>query len=303
MLLEDLVAALRGAVANGDVPDHAWYLDGVHCDGVTAGMSHSVWRVDDGDTQRCVKLYRSTVNDPDRREYQALCHIAAHCPDRAPTPIAHFPAPVLPAVVTQWAPGVPLDDRPLTLDEITALTDCLATIHDLDTSAVPPAVTSPPLVAVSGVRAMLTDLSTDDPIVEQALHEATAWTGSRDAELIAQLPVSSWGRGDPNLENVLVDPSGHALVVDLEMAGVTNVTFEVADMIEHLRSHRVAWQAWAPLIDRLIPAKDRPVFAACRRLQSTYWLAMLIGNPRARQINGTKRQTVQAERVLTILSA
>jgi hypothetical protein len=34
-----------------------------------------------------------------------------------------------------------------------------------------------------------------------------------------------------------------------------------------------------------------------------WWLAMLIGNPRAREINGTERQAVQAERVLTILSA
>lgn len=239
VLMEDLVAALREAVANGDVPDHPWYLDGVRCD-VVAGGTHSVWRVEDGDTRRCVKLYTSTVNDPDWREYQALCLVAAHCPDRAPTPIAHVPAPVLPAVVTEWTPGIPLNDRPLTPDEITALTDCLVTIHDLDTTAVPPAATSPPWLAVSGVRAMLTDLSTDDPIVERAVHEATAWIGCRDAERIAQLQCSSWGRGDPNLENVLVDSSGHALVVDLEMAGVTNVTLEVADMIEHRA--RTAWR-------------------------------------------------------------
>jgi Ser/Thr protein kinase RdoA (MazF antagonist) len=300
VLLEDLVAALRGVVASGDVPDRVLYLDGARCDVVAAG-SHSVWRVEDGDERRCVKLYRSTADDPDRREYQALCLIAGQCRDRAPTPIAHFPAPVLPAVVTEWTPGVGLNDRPLTPDEITALTDCLATIHDLDTADVP-AITGPPQGAVSRVRTMLADLSTDDPIVERALDEAAAWIGSADAELVAQLPCSAWGRGDPNLENVLVDASGHALVVDLENAGVTNVTFEVADMIEHLRSHCVASQDWAPLIDRLVAEKDRPAFAACRRLASMFWLAMLIGNPRAREINGTARQTVQAERVLTILS-
>src|SRR5207245_5479814 len=49
------------------------------------------------------------------------------------------------------------------------------TIHNLDTSGVAAAATSPPQLAVSGVRAMLTDLVTDDPIVERALHEAAAW--------------------------------------------------------------------------------------------------------------------------------
>ena len=301
MVLEDLVAALRVVVANGDVRDRV-DLDGVRCDVVTAGLSHSVWRVEDGDARRCVKLYTSTVGDPDLREYEALRLIAGQCPNRAPWPIAHFPTLVLPAVVTEWTPGVALNDRPLTRNEIEALTDCLVTVHDLDITGVP-AVTGPPRGAVGRVGAMLTDLSTDDPITERALREATAWIGSDEADLVAQLPASSWGRGDPNLENVLVDASGRALVVDLEDAGVTNVTFEVADMIEHLRSHRVAWPDWVPLVDRLIPVKDREAFAACRRLASTFWLAMLVGNSRAREINGTERQTVQAERVLAVLSA
>lgn len=300
-MLHDLVAVLRDAVAKGDVPDHACHAHGVRCEPVTAGMSHSVWRVGDGDTQRCVKLYRATAGDPDRREYQALSLLARHCHGQAPMPIAHFPAPVLPAVVAEWIPGVSLNDRPLTQDEITALTECLAAVHDVDTAGVP-AVPGPPQGAVTRVAVMLADLSTHDRTVERALHEARAWLESRDAELVAHLPCSSWGRGDPNLENVLVDSSGHARVVDLEMAGATNVAFEVADMIEHLRSHCVDWQDWAPLIDRLIPAIDRAAFAACRRLASTFWLAMLVGNPQARAINGTERQVVQAERVLTILN-
>ena len=300
--LEDVIVALRAAGAKGDASKNVRDVGRFRCEVVAGGLTNMVWRVNDGETQRCVKLYRSTANAPDEHEYNALCLIARHLPERAPSPIAHFPAPILPAVVAEWVPGVPLNDRPVTEEEITSLTDCLAAIHDLDTDGVPPAINTPPTLAVSGVQRMLADLSCNDPLIEQALHEAASWLESRDAERIADLPPSSWGRGDPNLENILVDPDGHARVIDLELAGVTNVTFEVADMIEHLRSHQVTEAAWAPLIDRLIAPKDRLALTACRRLGAIWWLSMLVGDPRAREINGTERQLVQAERVLTHLA-
>lgn len=84
-----------------------------------------------------------------------------------------------------------------------------------------------------------------------------------------------FGRGDPNLQNVLETGDGIRFV-DFEYAGMTDEIYAFADLAAHARSRALPLSAWRDGIGQVLTnGTDRRRFDRCLALLAFFWYLRL----------------------------
>ncbi|MFY9915780.1 MAG: aminoglycoside phosphotransferase family protein [Nocardioidaceae bacterium] len=260
------------------------------------------------------KRYRRWSNGEPQREWEALTLIHANAPHLVPAPLSWELDAEPPHIVMSRLPGEPVGSRSAVSD---ACLDAVAHAVDSFHHVLPTATldaSSPrrwgPTTAVDEVRSWAVETLAmpldrrHSPEVRRALTDGVAWITSSDVRrLESREPHVVFGRGDGNVANLLWD--GHQVrLVDFEDAGVSDRSFELADLAEHVST----WVAAGVDVDRLLDrftltARDRARVTQYRRLFGLFWLLMLLpGNPAAwRNPDGTLDR--QAARLSALLGS
>jgi thiamine kinase-like enzyme len=108
-------------------------------------------------------------------------------------------------------------------------------------------------------------------------------------------------QGDPNLRNFLWD--GQLVrVVDFEDSGRSDISWELADLVEHVTARCTDDEGWEQaLADVDLNEKERSRLHSARRAKAIYWLlAMATPQDVARPGSPTDLRS-QAERLLRLL--
>jgi Ser/Thr protein kinase RdoA (MazF antagonist) len=109
--------------------------------------------------------------------------------------------------------------------------------------------------------------------------------------------------GDGNLANVLWDGTTCRLV-DFEEFGVSDLAYEVADLVEHASSRLGRLVDVDSLIDALgLDAAQRSRLAAYRQLLATFWLVMLLPGNGGFTRNPAGSTEDQARHVIAMLES
>ena len=215
------------------------------------------------------------------REWAILTLLAEHAPGLAPRPLRREDG-ATPVIVMERLPGVHLEPRPLTTEQVRALGASLRRLYDVPVEAVIAAGVGPRRYGAREHPGVLVDwLGEDhelgecrDPVlVAEALDAARAFVA---APPLPEPRMDSLGIADLNPANVLWDGRA-ARLVDFEDGGLTDPAYELADHLEHLGSRLPgvyddhALPASVGLEDEAMDRTDayRPLFAA-------FWLAMLL---------------------------
>lgn len=228
---------------------------------------------------RVRKTYVRWDQDEPQREWSALEHLAAYAPDLAPKPLSRGTANGRPYVVMSRLPGDPMTGA-LTAAQQSALTDAVRRLLSVPVSEglrvransplgfqqrlLPRLLQPPDLSVCRGAR-----------LVEQAIEAAVSW-------LQGNLPDRDWivdpvlAIGDGNLDNVIWDGTT-ARLVDWEEFGVSDLAYELADMVEHA-SARLERRLDIPqfLSSLGLNAEQRQRLVRHRRMFACFWLAMLL---------------------------
>lgn len=223
-----------------------------------------------------VKLYRS-VERADR-EIEALRFLEGS--DVVPR-LLHVQRDPVAAVVMSGLAGSPLAEMELTSQQVDALAESLARVYQLTPPPDCQEVATPPRRMVERVRQAVR--AGDQPPEVSALWDR--WEHGPGPDLLASPSGLVFGRGDPNLANCLWDGRRVGLV-DWEYAGLSDVAYELADLIEHPASRATPDRSWMALVDRFaLPPRERARLRAARGLLAVFWLARLPpGNPRWRSM-------------------
>ncbi|PUA80913.1 aminoglycoside phosphotransferase family protein [Nocardioides currus] len=223
------------------------------------------------------KRYVSWGKGEAEREWAGLELLARHAPGLAPTPIERRTQDGRPVVVMSRVPGTPLG-----ADLDTAQQDAMVTaLRRLFAVPVPddlPDRADPPWsmrTDLAGLLAADHDLTAclDPALVERARASAVAWLAGASFDPPTHRVVAI---GDGNLDNVLWDGQVCRLI-DWEEYGASELTYELADVVEHASS-------------RLTRALDVPALVAAfdlddaqqarlldhRRLLACFWLMKLL---------------------------
>jgi aminoglycoside phosphotransferase (APT) family kinase protein len=215
------------------------------------------------------------------REWACLTLLAGHAPGLAPRPLRREDGET-PVIVMERVPGEPLEPRPLTPAQNSALGAALRRLY-----AVPVAAVS---AAGIGGRSFAPDEHADlmvewlgrdvdlapcrDPgLVAEALAVARAWVA---APALPEARPAVLGIADLNPANVLWD-GREVRLVDFEDAGLSDPAYELADHVEHLGSRLPGVYDARALADAVgLTEPDRVRVEAYRPLWAAFWLAMLL---------------------------
>ncbi|MBC2934980.1 aminoglycoside phosphotransferase family protein [Nocardioides sp. zg-1228] len=250
------------------------------------------------------KTFVSWSLDEPEREWGALKHLSAYAPGLAPSPIARTEVGGRPTIVMSRVPGAPLAGE-ITGAQTQALARALRRLFDVP---VPPGL---------AVRA-------NDPLgfsrrFKQWLAEEYDWSECQDAGLVREAVESArlwldqhlfsegWivdpviALGDGNLDNVLWDGETCRLI-DWEEYGVSDLAYEVADIVEHASSRLENRLEADALIEAIFLSESqrrrveqhRPFFAA-------FWLAMLLPGNAGWGRNPTGSTEDQSRHLLRLL--
>ncbi|WP_170981599.1 phosphotransferase [Nocardioides dongxiaopingii] len=227
------------------------------------------------------KRYVSWDDDEADREWTGLTALAEHEPGLAPVPIAREVEDGAPVVVMSGLAGEPLGGAPVPAAAVAALAVALRRLF-----AVPVAgrerVHGPSTMraAVRDRAARPHDVATcqDPALVAAVLDRTRAWLAVEHAWDRVHDPVAA--RGDGNLDNLLWDGASCRLV-DFEEFGVSDLAFEVADVVEHASSRLHGLLDVAGLLLAVDLAVDldgarRARLAHFRRLLAAFWFVMLL---------------------------
>jgi aminoglycoside phosphotransferase (APT) family kinase protein len=219
--------------------------------------------------------------------------ISTAMPDLVPVPIKlEQPEPPRPrpSVTMSLLPGRPLAGR-LTDVQLEGLHEALGALW-----SIPPAgLESIDYRAfVARVRQAISAWS-GSGVIADAHTAATEWLAGPAADELAQPRDPVIGHGDPNLANYLWDGE-RVRIIDFEDAGGSDLTVELANLVEHLASRGTDWSAF---LDRYAVDADR--LQTARRLFAAFWLTLIgpAGPSANRNPPGTAEQ--QAERLLKLL--
>lgn len=254
-----------------------------------------------------VKRYRSWNRGEPEQEWHALSLLHQHCPGLAPEPIAFTRQDGAPAITMSRVAGVPLGSTPLTEPQLLAVAEAMTRIHH----ALPATELAMLEERRSGPAELLADLKSwskeplvavVSPVVADAKTAGTTWL---DALAISDLKAPSaepvFTSGDGNLGNFLWDGE-QCRLVDFEDSGVSQIAFEIADIVEHVS----VWLRGIFEADDLLAALDtdpdqRIPVANCRRLFALFWLLMLLPGNRGHERNPAGSVERQAQRLLDLL--
>lgn len=258
--------------------------------------------------RKVVKRYRSWQRGEPEREWAGLTLLHRWCPGLAPEPLEQRQDDGVPAIVMSRVPGEPLGSSPLTPAEVTAVGEAMRRLYH--------AVPTGELDGLPRRRSGLTELAPElcswigrphEPvtaIVGRALKEAGRWLqGPEISSLTRPSAERVFTQADGNLGNFLWD-GRRCSVVDFEDCGVSDVAYEVADLVEHV-------SVWLPGLldpDALVrvmelTSEQRRRLIGCRRLMALFWLLMLLPGNAGHQRNPEGSVERQADRVLTLLAS
>jgi aminoglycoside phosphotransferase (APT) family kinase protein len=294
-----LIASARQAV-RGDGP--ACGLEPLR-----GGLTHDVFKADDGGQRVVIKVYRSWQRGEPDREWQALWALTEL--GLAPRPVFFSPAVGTepPVIVMGLVAGQSRDAAEIGVEDLAAVVTAHRALHRLpvNTTHQPQA---DPLTVLGRIREMMsswdavaTHLREQPRDVHAAGTAVQRWLRDDDPDLFAGDPPLVFGRGDPNLTNYLwVEQL--VTMIDFEEAGTTDPAFELADMFEHANSRALSPDYWPVLCD--LYNLDGPGLLrarAGRKLTACFWLAVLHRRARrgAEPVNLTLVD--QAARVLELL--
>lgn len=252
------------------------------------------------------KHYRSWEQGEPEREWDTLVLLDRVLPDFAPRPIERRWDDGGPVVVMTRVPGTPLGDRPLAAVQVAAVADALTRLHGLGVASLDgvPARNLGCEEMLERVRAWSAGIGYDGASarVVEALTAGREWLVERAAaELEPEHPCPVLTNADGNLGNYLWD-GRRCRVVDFEDAGLSELGYEVADLLEHLSVSLGCQIEPESFMARLgLDGAGRVHVRRCRRLFAIFWLLMLLpGNPaHARNPVGSLER--QARRTLDLL--
>lgn len=245
------------------------------------------------------KRYSRTDRGQPEREWATLAWLHEHAPGLAPRPIVLESDP--PALVMSRVAGEPLD-AVLTAAQTTALTEAYRELFAVPAPAEMPLRFQHPAEFVANVVDWLGEVHHihHPSVVRRALVAAEKWHADAPAG-IDEIRDRVVAQGDGNVANMLWD--GHRVrLVDFEYAGVGDLAFEVADLVEHASSRLRRLLDPERVISgfELTPEQQGRV-EAYRVVLATFWLLMLLpGNPgHGRNPEGSVER--QSEHVLELL--
>jgi thiamine kinase-like enzyme len=136
-------------------------------------------------------------------------------------------------------PGSPLGSKPLTIDQIAALTTALRRLFSAPAALDAEERAFGPSVMRSVIREWAReeyDLREcrDPALVGRALTLARRWLASDDAQH-DRVTDAVLALRDGNLENIMWDGTTCRLI-DFEEFGISDIAYELADMVEHVSS-------------------------------------------------------------------
>ncbi len=251
------------------------------------------------------KTYVNWQADEPQREWSALQCLAAYAPDLAPTPLSTGTQNGRPYIVMARVPGTPLTHA-LTDAQQSALTDALRRLFAVPVPDGLPVRANDLLTFQARLIPQLLDpqnlgVCRDMATVEHAIDTAVPW-------LQAHPPNEAWivdavlARGDGNLDNVIWDGQT-ARLVDWEEFGVSDLAYEVADVIEHA-SARLERRLDIPtfLSSLTLSGEQRDRLDRFRRVFACFWLTMLLPGRPAWRRNPPGSTEDQARHVIELLA-
>ncbi|UUZ60024.1 aminoglycoside phosphotransferase family protein [Nocardioides sp. B-3] len=248
------------------------------------------------------KCYVSWDDREPEREWAGLVHLSRESPGPAPTPIAREVEDGRPVVVMSLVPGEPLTGT-LSAAQSKAFADALRRLF-----AVP--VPEDSAERANGAQAMrdhvrewlaedydLTACQEPDT-VKTATDRAVEWLTA--VHLPARVD-SVIAIGDGNLDNVLWDGEVCRLI-DWEEYGASDLTYEIADVVEHASSRLTRSLDVDALLDTLdLDASQRERLAVHRTLLACFWLMMLLPGNGGFKRNPAGSSEDRARHVLELL--
>ncbi|MEU4390752.1 aminoglycoside phosphotransferase family protein [Kribbella sp. NPDC023855] len=234
------------------------------------------------------KRYVSWARDEHLREWTALQALARHAPDLGPAPVSLDPSG--PVLVMSRVGGRPLAGA-LTPVELDGLATALGQLWALPTADLQPI----PLTGLlPRVRADIASYCAVG-VIGAAYEAAATWLSGPEVDSLFLPGTPVIGHGDPNLSNYLWDGS-RVRIVDFEDSGVSDLSFELANLVEHLAGRETDWSGFAGRF----PVDQRRLLTA-RRLWAMFWLTLLRPGGPAEHRNPPGSGERQGERVLGLL--
>jgi aminoglycoside phosphotransferase (APT) family kinase protein len=237
------------------------------------------------------KTYVDWARDEHLREWTALQVISAARPHLVPVPIRPMQLGSQPSLTMSRLPGDPLGGT-LTTEQLEGLQAALADLWSIAPTGLEPIRHE---VFVDRIRREISSWS-GTGIVAEAQRAAVDWLAGPAADELAEPLDPVIGHGDPNLANYLWDGT-QVRIIDFEDAGRSDLTLELANLLEHIASRSTDWSTF---LTHVPVNPDRLRTARC--LWATFWLTLLRPNGPSTHRNppGTAKQ--QAKRLLTLLS-
>jgi len=247
-------------------------------------------------TDTVTKTYVRWDREEPEREWAALSLLAEHAPGLAPTPLSRGTEP--PSLTMTRLPGAE-PSGPLTPAQTWAFGAALRRMYDVPLPDDLPERRFGTSLWADNVRAWAEESIAPPGVVDDALTAARDWL---DATTAPEPGRRVLGLADGNLANVLLDHD-RCRLVDFEAAGVSDVAFEVADVLEHLSGRLPGWLDEPAFLDAVgLDATERARVSAYRPSYAAFWLLMLLpGNP-AHHRNPPGTLENQARHVLHLLA-
>lgn len=247
------------------------------------------------------KRFRSWDRDEHRREWQALNVLAKFAPGLAPEPISADLDADPPTVTMTRLPGEPLAEQQITAIHLDALADTLNRLH----ACIPPGalarvqpqawLSEGPVQRLRSRAAGIQHhhLEAKSPVLA-AFRAADRWL---DQVVEPDEPLTAvFGQGDSYLGNFLWDGS-RLRVVDFEDSGLSDRTFELAGLIEHIGTWYESGIDADDIIRRFeLTAAESTRLLFFRRGFAVFWLFLVHKRPGL-------VPSRQAERVLGLLGS
>jgi aminoglycoside phosphotransferase len=252
---------------------------------------------------RVRKAYVAWDQDEPDREWAALQHLALHAPGLAPEPIERTAQDGRPVVVMSRMPGEPLTGEvsgPVLDALLTALRRLFAVPvpTDLPMRANAPATLRRTTASWFAGSHDLT-LCVDPELVAGAVEQAITWLAAPRRHDAIVDPVVALGDG--NLDNVMWDGRTCRLI-DWEEFGASDLTYEVADLVEHASSRLEQRLDVDGLLAALaLTRTQRTRLVEHRRILACFWLAMLLPGNAGFRRNPSGSVEDQARHVLALL--
>nr|WP_244509311.1 phosphotransferase [Nocardioides lianchengensis] len=238
------------------------------------------------------------------REWAGLVALDAVVPDLAPVPVTREVEDGAPVVVMSRLPGSALGGAPMSAAQVDALTSSLPRLFAVPVGTGLPERAAGPTEMRGLVRGLARehyDLAArqDQGLVGRALHQARGWVeGECEHDLVVDEVLS---RGYGNLANLVWD-GRRCRFVDFEDFGVSDLTDELADLVEHASSRLSRLLDVVRLLAGYPLTQDQQVrLDEHRRVLAVFWLVMLLPGNRGFDRNPAGSAEDQARHVLSML--